>query len=291
MIKNLIFSGGGFRGWAYIGTIKALNELINIKDIEVVIGTSIGSIFGLFYILGIKWEVLLEFIINLNFKDVIDIDIDNILVNQSLMTGIKFSELIKEIISIKVNPEITFIQLYRYSKILYIVNALNINNSKVEYFNYLLTPNVKVIDAVRASSGLPFLFPPYKIGEFYYYDGGLCNNCPTNLVDELNSLAFGLGSITGSCCTNNNDIKLIDLIISLVNISNKGNNINSNIVYQILDHRFKNETVNLHQSKDDIFNIYMNGYINSKNIIYNNFIALPPPPPLSPLNPIVLKEE
>ena len=288
MIKNLIFSGGGFRGWAYIGTIKALNELINIKDIEVVIGTSIGSIFGLFYILGIKWEVLLEFIINLNFKDVIDIDIDNILVNQSLMTGIKFSELIKEIISIKVNPEITFIQLYRYSKILYIVNALNINNSKVEYFNYLLTPNVKVIDAVRASSGLPFLFPPYKIGEFYYYDGGLCNNCPTNLVDELNSLAFGLGSITGSCCTNNNDIKLIDLIISLVNISNKGNNINSNIVYQILDHRFKNETVNLHQSKDDIFNIYMNGYINSKNIIYNNFIALPP---LSPLNPIVLKEE
>jgi histidyl-tRNA synthetase len=38
---------------------------------------------------------------------------------------------------------------------------------------------------------------------------------------------------------------------------------------RILDSKYENETVNLNQSNDDIFNIYMNGYINSKNIIYN----------------------
>jgi hypothetical protein len=46
-------------------------------------------------------------------------------------------------------------------------------------------------------------------------------------------------------------------------------------IYKILDDRFKNETVNINQSKDDIFNIYMTGYTNSKNIIFNNCIALP----------------
>ena len=35
--------------------------------------------------------------------------------------------------------------------------------------------------------------------------------------------------------------------------------------------------INLNQNKDDIFNIYMNGYINSKNIIFKNYIALPAP--------------
>ena len=46
------------------------------------------------------------------------------------------------------------------------------------------------------------------------------------------------------------------------------------IIYQILDSRFKNETININQTKDDIFNIYMNGYINSKEILFTNHIAL-----------------
>ena len=32
MIKNIVFSGGAFKGWAYIGTIRALNEYIRIKE-------------------------------------------------------------------------------------------------------------------------------------------------------------------------------------------------------------------------------------------------------------------
>lgn len=273
MVKNLIFSGGGFKGWAYIGTLQAINELIDINNIEVVIGTSIGSVFGLFFILGIKWDYLLDYIMTLDFKEMLDIDINNILINQSLLTGVKYSEIIKEIISTKIDPEITFMDLYKYSKILFTTNALNISNSKIEYFNYILTPDIKIIDAITASSSLPFLFPPFKINGNYYYDGGLCNNCPTNLVDELDSMAFDLGSLNHD---NSNGIKLLDLIMTLVNISNGSVNCKKDIIYEILDSRFKNETVNLNQTRDDIFNIYMIGYINSKNIIYDNCIALPP---------------
>jgi len=59
MIKNIIFSGGGLKGWAYIGTIQALNEYVKLKDVEQIIGVSIGSVFGLFYLLGISHEYLL----------------------------------------------------------------------------------------------------------------------------------------------------------------------------------------------------------------------------------------
>ena len=270
-IKNIVFSGGGLKGWAYIGTLQALYELIDFKNIEQIIGVSIGSVFGLFYLLQIPFDFLLDFIMNLNFKEMIDIDIDNILVNQSLINGNNYIEKIKEIISTKINPDVTFIELYRYCKVLYTTNALNINNSQLEYFNYKLTPNVKVVDAIMASSSLPLLFPPYNLNGKYYYDGGLCNNCPVNLLDELCTIAFDVAHIESE---NNNSIKLIDLIMSFVSISNKNNHVDDRIVFQILDPKFKNEIMNINQTKDDIFNIYMNGYTNTRKCIFDNFIAL-----------------
>ena len=276
MIKNIIFTGGGFKGWAYIGTLQVLDEYAYIfKDISQVIGVSIGSLFGLFYVLGIKWNFILDYVMNLNFKDFMDIDIDNILTNQSLLKGNKFTEIIKEIISLKIDPDITFIELKRYSKILFTVNALNINDSKLEYFNYKLTPDIKVVDAVRASCSLPLLFPPYILKGKYYYDGGICNNCPLNLVDEVESIAFDVSHWIGE---NNSSVKLVDLLNCLITITNKNTyNNDSDIIYKVLDSKFKDEMVNLNQNKDDIFNIYMNGYINSKNIIFKNYIALPAP--------------
>ena len=272
MLKNIIFSGGGFKGWAYIGTIRALYELIDYREIEQVIGVSIGSLFGLCYVLHIEWEFLLDCIINLNFFDILDIDIDNLFIKESIICGLKFTELIKSIISAKIDPDITFIELYKYSKILFTVNALNISDSRLEYFNYINTPNIKVLDSLIASSALPPLFPPFKIQDKWYYDGGFCNNCPINLVDEQSSIAFDL-SINEEF---NSEFKLSDLLVSLVNIINKiSYNKESTIIHKLLDSRFKNELFNYKQSRDDRFTIYMNGYINSKRILFDNYIALP----------------
>ena len=271
MIKNIIFSGGGLKGWAYIGTIKALNEYINYREIEQVIGVSIGALFGLLYILQFDTDFLLDFMINLNFKELADIDMDSILINQSVLSGIKFKSLLKEIISYKIDPEVTFNDLKRYSKILFTVNAINISDSKLEYFNYQLTPDIKVLDAIMASSSLPFLFPSYQINKKYYFDGGVVNNCPIDMVDELYTLAFDLTVET----TSGSSFKLLDFLCCLISMSNHSyTNSKKECIHQLLDDRFKNQTVNLNQSKDDIFNIYMTGYINSKNVIFTNCIAL-----------------
>ena len=88
---------------------------------------------------------------------------------------------------------------------------------KLEYFDYTLTPSVKVIDAVMASSALPVLFPSYKINGDYYYDGGFCNNCPCNLVNIQNSLAFDL-TINGSDTTN---FYFLSLLLGMMSVLNK----------------------------------------------------------------------
>ena len=286
MIKTIVFSGGGFKCWAYIGTIRALQEYkINAEQI---IGVSAGAIFGLFYLLGIKWETLLDFFMDLNFKEVMDIDIDNVLTQQSLLAGIRFTEIIKEIIGHVIDPNLTFKELYIHSKIKFTVNALNITDNVLEYFNYSLTPNIKIIDAIRASCNLPIIFPAYPIGNTYYYDGGLCNNCPFDTVDELESIAFNLDFTLvpeneplskNNKGVNFSTLKLLDLLNCLSIIANKSTSIKSDNIklYNILDAKFKDHLFNLNQKRDDIFNIYMNGYINSKNIIFKNHIALPAP--------------
>jgi NTE family protein len=271
MIKNIVFSGGAFKGWAYIGTIRALNELTDFRNVESVTGVSIGSVFALFYILQIDYRELLNFIMKINFSEIIDFNINNILINQSIIDGIKYIEYIKSILSLKIDPDITFQQLYKYSNIKYIIPALNITDSKLEYFDYINTPDVKIIDAILASSSLPILFPTIKINGKKYCDGGLCNNCPVDMLPETCTIAFDL-DIVGN---NTTSFNIINLIFSLSNIIHANNSKkNKDITFNILDSKFMKELLNLNQTRDDIFNIYMTGYINSRNIIYNNFIAI-----------------
>ena len=56
---GLVLSGGGIRGVAHIGVIKALEEHgIYATHIS---GTSAGAIVGALYAGGVKWEDILEF--------------------------------------------------------------------------------------------------------------------------------------------------------------------------------------------------------------------------------------
>lgn len=261
-LKNIIFSGGGFKGWAYIGTIKALNETIEFKNIEHIIGVSIGSVFSLFYILKIDPQFILNNFLNSDLKSFFDIDLDSVIINQSIIEGLKYKNRILDIVKGKINTTTTFIELYNLTGILYTTCAFNIDNNSLDYFNKDLTPDIKVIDAIMASSALPILFPSYKINGDYYYDGGICNNCPCNLVDPSVSIAFNMKSID-----NKSEYKLFNLILSITNNLNKLYIKNEEIIFDLVDSKFDNEVYNLNQSSETIFNLYMNGYKNTLRIL------------------------
>ncbi len=268
-MKNIVFSGGAFKCWAYIGTLQALYEH-KTPDVEHVVGVSGGSFFGLLFVLKFPWEVLLNFFMNVNFKEYFDIDIDNVLTQQSLFAGNKFTHILKEVISYIIDPDVTFMELRKFTSIKLTINAMNITDGVLEYFNYQLTPDVKVVDAIRASSSLPFIFPPYQINNKLYYDGGICNNCPVDILDEVDTIGFDV------CMPSKTDTNYfaLNLLLRMSDILNKDTSKQRYNIFYILDETFNNETMNLNQSRDDIFNIYMNGYINSKNILFTNYKAL-----------------
>jgi NTE family protein len=260
VLKNIIFSGGAFKGWAHIGAIRALNEKIDFKTIEQVIGVSIGSVFALFYLLQIEHTSILNYFLNMDIKKYFDIDLDSVIINESLLQGNTFREIIKVISNLKEST--TFQELYESTGKIFTTCAFNVSKVTLEYFNKDLTPQIKVIDAIMASSALPLLFPAYVINGNYYYDGGICNNCPCNLVDKTTSI--GLKIATGYRET---DYKLLNLISSLTTLLNKLFVEDKTVIYNIIDDKYNNEMYNINQSRDTIFNIYFNGYNNTLKIV------------------------
>ena len=65
---GLALGGGGARGFAHLGAIKAFEEY-GIK-FDYVVGTSVGSLVGAFYSAGFDYEQLFKIAKNIDIKDI-----------------------------------------------------------------------------------------------------------------------------------------------------------------------------------------------------------------------------
>lgn len=161
---GLVLSGGGARGYAHIGVVKALHEW-GIKP-DVVSGVSAGSIMGAFYCDGYTPEEVEEIF---NKKKIIEfIKLSTPKSGFMEMTGLK-QILKKNLRSQK------FDQL---QKPLW-VTVTNYCTGETEYIN-----KGDILDAVIASCSVPVVFKPHQINNNYYIDGGITNNFPLEPVSE-----------------------------------------------------------------------------------------------------------
>jgi NTE family protein len=213
-IDNLVLSGGGIKGYTYIGVIKALNEKkIKFKKL---VGSSIGSFFALLIVLNYEYDELYNIFskMEISFSDLLsvkidNIDLDNIFSNlfckYGMDSGDKILKIIKLFIKNKTqNADITLKELYEYNNIELTIATTNLTNRCIEYFNYKTKPDMLVHQAIRASISLPIFFNPVIIDNIYYIDGGITNNLPIDYFDD-EEIEKTLG-ISLSCIKNNDNI-------------------------------------------------------------------------------------
>ncbi|WP_066628885.1 patatin-like phospholipase family protein [Labilibacter marinus] len=170
---GIALSGGGARGIAHIGVIKALEEH-NIKP-ELVAGTSMGAIVGVMYAAGFSAKKMAKLLkdekIYKWFK------VEWFKPGLLSLTGVK-ELLIKHI------GHNEFEKLERP----FSVAVSNINSGKGEIINR----GGQLMDWVIASAGVPLVFTPLKINGSAYVDGGLFHNLPAEaMIGECN---FIIGS-------------------------------------------------------------------------------------------------
>jgi NTE family protein len=161
---GLALSGGGIRGTAHLGVIKALNEF----EIEptIISGVSAGSFAGAFYAAGYSPEEAMDFVKTTRFFSIMNYAYRK----PGFMNTDKFREAL-----VKYFPDDSFSAL---EKELYIV-ATDMIAANQKVFQ-----KGSVIDAILASCAFPLLYSPVEIDGVLYADGGIINNLPTDIITK-----------------------------------------------------------------------------------------------------------
>lgn len=165
---GLVLSGGGAKGFAHIGVLKALEEN-GIKP-DIVVGTSMGSTMGGLYASGMPVHIMEKKARNFKLNDIVDVNIFNI-VRQGIVVGNKF---VKYMDKLSKNANIEDFAI-KFACV-----ACDLKTGKEYVFD-----KGKFSVATRCSCSIPGIFAPYKMGEMLLIDGGVVNNNPTELAYQM----------------------------------------------------------------------------------------------------------
>ncbi len=160
---GIALSGGAARGLAHIGVLRALEEY----DIypQVVSGTSMGAIIGLFYAAGYSPDEMQTIMKDKNFYKILGFNF----LKSSIFNLNPLKDIFKQ--KIKEND-------FAILKKKFFVAVSNLNKGRIE----IIHDGNQLFEFVIASSSIPFVFPRQVINGQTYIDGGLFNNLPSECL-------------------------------------------------------------------------------------------------------------
>jgi len=169
---GIVLSGGGARGLAHVGVLKALEE--NGISPDVVAGSSMGAIIGALYASGKSFAEMMGLIGQVRSYKIIRVGLP--------LGGITDLTYLKNMIKQNI-PNDTFESL---EKPLYVCVS-NLNSGNYEFFNA-----GKLSSAIIASAAIPLIFKPVKINDQSYIDGGVLNNLPVEAIRDICDVVIGV---------------------------------------------------------------------------------------------------
>ncbi|MDN3588166.1 patatin-like phospholipase family protein [Pedobacter aquatilis] len=237
---GLVFSGGGAKGLAHIGTLKALEE--NHIPIDYVTGTSMGGIVGAMYAAGYTPAQIEKIAISDEFQNWVNgrytsdytYFFEKNAPNASMLTakvaidsGFHFSFRSNLINDIPLN--FAFLELFSQASA---ASKDNFDNLFVPFrcmvADVLSQESISVnkgslAEAVRATMTVPIIYRPIKLDGKYVFDGGLYNNFPADVMQKEFSPDYIIGANVSSKTYNeypkSNDERLMNRFLVFMFLS------------------------------------------------------------------------
>ncbi len=233
---GLALGGGGARGVAHIGVLKAFEE--NGITFDFVAGTSAGSIVGAMYSFGKTPEEMLKIARTLDVKDIRK----SKFFMPSKTDGIE--DLIKQNLG-----DVDVSQ----SKIPFSAIAVDLISSREIAFT-----RGNLSKVVAGSCAVPGVFVPVEYEDMHLSDGGLQNNIPSDVPRHFGCdyvVAVDVNSTRGY---GTSSLKVLDVILATIRIMSKSNcnkgYLNADIVVAPSMKEYKSTKI------DDIDAMYAEGY-------------------------------
>ncbi len=182
-IEGVTLSAGGKKGYIHLGVLSVLIGEVGSDRIRLWAGTSIGALISFLVMLGLSPERIIEYFIK-NGEPVLSptLNLKTLVSRFGLIDMQQLSDMVEQILDYggldKRLVDLTFEQAFDLTGKHLMVCAVNLDESRAEYFTTVDTPNVKCMDAVLASCCIPGIFQTRQIDNKTYIDGGRLDAFP-----------------------------------------------------------------------------------------------------------------
>ena len=241
---GIVFSGGGVRGLAYIGVMKALQEAG--IEFDMTAGTSIGSFVAAMYAAGISVDEMEKKALTIKQKD-----FHNAKFFVLPSKTDKFEKIVSEMLQ-----GLNFDNL---KKPLCVV-AVDIKTGKEEHIK-----SGNLVKAIAGSCAVPGVFNPVEFGEKRLVDGGLLNNIPADALREMGADIVVSLDINPNRGYGTNSTKIVDLLKASLRVLMTSNAVNG---YIHSDYIIKIDLNDFSQLKiSDTKELIKRGYEGTKKVL------------------------
>lgn len=189
---TLVLSGGGLKGLAHIGVLRAL-EARNLRP-SLVVGSSMGSMVAAAWATGMPLDEMTAIGLRVRRRDIFQVAHVDMALKRMRSPAVYRREPLDHLIHSLVGDR-TFDDLERPL----LVNTVELNSGMQVLWGLPGLRNARVADAVFASCALPGILPPRLIDGRYFVDGAVMENLPVRVAASRSPgpvIAVDVGSTT-----------------------------------------------------------------------------------------------
>lgn len=198
MSLGVALAGGGLKGLAHIGALKALEEL-GVK-IDYLSGTSSGSIFASFYAMGYTTDEIKEKTME-HYKMLTKIEkkplfkagasylTSGVAKIEGLISGENIENLVKAVSKdknitnmneIKIPFAIATVDTISTKECIFLSKKFDLKNDDIDYIY-----DAPIATATRASMSFPGVYTPCQYEKYNFIDGGTKDNLPIKILKDM----------------------------------------------------------------------------------------------------------
>ncbi len=197
----LVLGGGGARGFAHVGVIRVLEDAR--VPIELVVGTSVGSLVGALYAGPTNSYELERLARGLDRGDFFDFSLAPALFGRGLASGDRLERFVRERVGVERIEQL---------RIPFAAVATDLATGEA-----VVLRSGDVARAVRASSAIPGVFEPVELDGRILVDGGVARNLPVRIARDLGAdvvIAVDVSALEGEAAPSN----FVEVFLRAVNL-------------------------------------------------------------------------
>jgi predicted acylesterase/phospholipase RssA len=195
MPRHLVFAGGGPRCLAFMAALDILRKKECLNNVKHFWGNSAGALVATMMALKVPSPKLKHIMNTLNFTRFRDIDLGNIVSfgeNWGLDSGEAMKNTLRELLE-DIKPGASQYTMQEVPGLH--ITAADLTATKPVILDSTTFPTLKLVDALRASTSIPFFYIPFRnpINNHLLVDGAVACNFPWILLPSDKDRAEALG--------------------------------------------------------------------------------------------------